>query len=74
MAVEGVHPELIRDEHPWQSHQGWHGYAHVRMWRTAPDQVTVAISGRGAESDLETVLPLLRAEYPDDHSTGWGGA
>ncbi|MFJ9248916.1 hypothetical protein [Streptomyces sp. NPDC101776] len=66
MGVEDVHPELIRDEHPWQSAQGRRGYAHVRVWRTAPDQVIVAISGSSAEYDLETVLPLLRAEYPDD--------
>lgn len=66
MGVEDVQPELIRDEHPWQSAQGWYGYAHVRVWRTGPDQVTVVISGRSAEGDLETVLPLLRAEYPDD--------
>ncbi|MBK3580785.1 hypothetical protein JHN63_44840 [Streptomyces sp. MBT65] len=66
MGVEDAHPELIRDEHPWQSAQGWRGHAHVRVWRTAPDQVIVAISGRSAEYDLETVLPLLRAEYPDD--------
>lgn len=66
MGVEDVHPELIRDEHPWQSVQGWRGHAHVRVWRTAPDRVTVAISGSSAEYDLETVLPLLRAEYPDD--------
>ncbi|MFJ8112096.1 hypothetical protein [Streptomyces sp. NPDC096132] len=66
MADERVHPEMIRDEDPWRSHQGWHGHAHVRVWRTEPDQVTVVISGPGAEFDLETVIPLLRAEYPDD--------
>jgi hypothetical protein len=42
------------------------GHAHVRVWRTKPDQVTAVISGPGAEFDLETVIPMLRAEYPDD--------
>jgi len=66
MAVEGVHAAcLIRDENPWRS-QGWHGRAHVRVWRTGSAHVTVVISGRGAEDDLGTVLPLLRVEYPDD--------
>ncbi|MDQ1032100.1 hypothetical protein QF035_009682 [Streptomyces umbrinus] len=66
MAVERVHPEMIRDEDPWQSLQGWQGHAHVRVWRTKADQVSVVISGEGAGSDLETVIPMLRAEYPDD--------
>ncbi|MFC4506354.1 MULTISPECIES: hypothetical protein [Streptomyces] len=66
MAVERVRPELIRDEDPWQPRHGRRGRAHVRVWRTGPDQVVVVISGSGAEFDLETVLPLLRAEYPDD--------
>ncbi|WOX11504.1 hypothetical protein [Streptomyces sp. N50] len=62
MAVEGVQPaRLIRDEDPWSFRR-----AHVRVWRTASDRVVVVISGRAAEDDLETVLPLLRGEYPDD--------
>ncbi|SES04590.1 hypothetical protein SAMN04487983_10299 [Streptomyces sp. yr375] len=76
---EPVHPELIRDEDPWQSDGGRHGPAHVRVWRTWPDQVIVVLSGRGAEYYPERVLPLLRAEYPDDtvefflhRPTDWG--
>ncbi|WP_327402280.1 hypothetical protein OG194_20545 [Streptomyces sp. NBC_01288] len=67
MAVEGFRPaRQIRDEDAWSSRPGWAGQAHVRVWRTASDRVAVVISGRGAENDLETVLPLLRGEYPDD--------
>ncbi|MEV0476681.1 hypothetical protein [Streptomyces prunicolor] len=66
MAVEGVHPaRLIRDEGAWSPRQGV-GPAHVRVWRTELGRVAVVISGYGAENDLETVLPLLREEYPDD--------
>ncbi|MFG2777472.1 hypothetical protein ACGFY7_06355 [Streptomyces prunicolor] len=66
MAVEGVHPaRLIRDEGAWSPCQGV-GPAHVRVWRTELGRVAVVISGYGAESDLEIVLPLLRGEYPDD--------
>ncbi|MGW3288006.1 hypothetical protein ACWDR3_25575 [Streptomyces sp. NPDC001002] len=81
MAEEQTHPEMIRDEHPWQpTHpDGWRGYAHVRVWRTDRDHVTIVLSGRSAEYDLETVLPLLRTEYPDDKAdfyfhrpTDWG--
>jgi hypothetical protein len=81
MVGEHVHPEMIRDENSWQptDPKGRHGYAHVRVWRTAPDRVTVVLSGPGAEDDLETVLPLLRAEYPHDkvdfsvhRPTDWG--
>ncbi|MFJ4785439.1 hypothetical protein [Streptomyces sp. NPDC088794] len=81
MPEEHVHPELIRDEHPWRpTHpHTWSGSAHVRVWRTAPDHVTVVLSGPDAEYDLETVLPLLRAEYPHDKAdftfhrpTDWG--
>ncbi|WP_329219842.1 hypothetical protein OG352_24650 [Streptomyces sp. NBC_01485] len=79
MADERVHPELIRDEDPWPSVHGRRGHAHVRVWRTAPDQVTVVLSGRGPEYHPETVLPPLRAEYPDDtvdfflhRPTDWG--
>ncbi|MFI6468416.1 hypothetical protein [Streptomyces sp. NPDC050528] len=67
MAVEDARPvRLIRDENSWSSRQGWSGHAHVRVWRTAPGRVAAVISGRGAEDALETVLPLLRGEYPDD--------
>ncbi|MDV9172177.1 hypothetical protein R6V09_18930 [Streptomyces sp. W16] len=66
MAVEGVRPELILDEDPWQSGLGRGGYAHVRVWRVEVGQVVVVLSGRGAEYHPETLLPLLRAEYPDD--------
>jgi hypothetical protein len=47
-------------------------YAFVRGrqgWgsRTGPEQVIVVISGWSTEDGLEVaVLPLLRAEYPDD--------
>ncbi|MFJ6085910.1 hypothetical protein ACIQI8_31435 [Streptomyces sp. NPDC092369] len=59
---------MIRDENPWQptDPHSWQGNAHVRVWRTQPDQVIVVLSGRSAEYDLETVIPLLRAKYPDD--------
>lgn len=66
MAVERVHAEMIRDEDSWRSVHGWRGRAHVRVWRTEPDRVAVVISGSSAEFDLETVVPLLRAEYADD--------
>ncbi len=67
MAVEGFQSaRLIRDEDPWAPPQGWSGSAHVRVWRTEPGRVAVVVSGPGAEGDLETVLPLLRGEYPDD--------
>ena len=66
MAVEGVRPALVRDEEPWRSAEGWNGYAHVRVWRVDVGQVIVVLSGKGAEYHPETLLPLLRAEYPDD--------
>ncbi|WP_406458485.1 hypothetical protein OH768_29140 [Streptomyces sp. NBC_01622] len=66
MAVESVHPQLVRAEEPWQSVEGWNGYAHVRVWRVDVGHVVVVLSGKGAEYYPETLLPLLRAEYPDD--------
>ncbi|MGH1552628.1 hypothetical protein ACRAWF_12745 [Streptomyces sp. L7] len=66
MAVESVHPELVRDEEPWQSAGDWNGYAHVRVWRVDVGHVVVVLSGKGAEYHPEVLLPLLRAEYPDD--------
>ncbi|MFE7835487.1 hypothetical protein ACFU53_05280 [Streptomyces sp. NPDC057474] len=66
MAVERAHPEMIRDEHYVRSFDGRQGYAHVRAWRPAPDQVTVMISGLHGGSTLKKLLPLLRDEYPDD--------
>ncbi|WP_405652843.1 hypothetical protein [Streptomyces sp. NBC_00019] len=66
MAVERAYPEMIRDEHYVRPFDGWQGYAHVRVWRPAPDQVTVMLSGLGGGCTLEKLLPLLRDEYPDD--------
>ncbi|MEU6251399.1 hypothetical protein [Streptomyces sp. NPDC047043] len=66
MAVERAYPEMIRDEQYARHFNGWEGYAHVRAWRPAPNQVTVMISGLGGTCTLEELLPLLRDEYPDD--------
>ena len=57
---------MIRDEHDVRPFDGWQGYAHVRAWQSAPDQVTVVISGLGGGCTLKKLLPLLRDEYPDD--------
>lgn len=57
---------MIRDELYVRSFDGWQGYAHVRVWRPAPDQVTVVISGGGGGGTLEQLLPLLCDEYPND--------
>ena len=50
---------MIRDEQDVRSFNGWQGYAHVRVWQLAPDQVTVVISGLGGGCTLEKLLPLL---------------
>ncbi|MEU0208454.1 hypothetical protein ABZ235_10000 [Streptomyces canus] len=66
MAIERAYPEMIRDEHYVRSIDGRQGYAHVRAWRSAPDQVTVMLSGLGGGCTLEKLLPSLRDEYPDE--------
>ncbi|MFI8529664.1 hypothetical protein ACIGMX_05290 [Streptomyces aquilus] len=66
MAVERADPEMIRDEHYVRHFHDWDGYAHVRAWRPAPNQVAVMISGLGGTCTLEELLPLLRDEYPYD--------
>ncbi|WP_143677590.1 hypothetical protein [Streptomyces scabiei] len=64
--MEPAYPEMIRDEQCVRPFDGWQGCAHVRAWRSAPDQVTVMISGLSGGCTLRKLLPLLRDEYPGD--------
>ncbi|MFC9843244.1 hypothetical protein ACFWFF_16190 [Streptomyces sp. NPDC060223] len=67
-------PVLIRNEDPWQSlfenggtRSGRRGHVRLRVWRAAPDQLTIVLADTYGQDDFFAELILmLRAEYPGD--------